>query len=273
MSTGPRKARRLFRDMPFTSVMAGVVYVFLIAPTLIVLPMSFGEGSELVFPPREWGLGLYRMMLDPTTGWLAASWNSFQIAVWASILAVLLGVPAAYALARVRILHGVGLIRFLLISPIFIPTIALALGLYFYFISLGINGTKVGLVLAHTLLITPFVILTVGSAINQLDRNVEVAASVFGAGPFRIFLQVVLPGLKPSIFAGALFAFLLSFDEVVVAWFTGKSSHPTLPVQMYSSIQWEVSPVLAAISTVLVLATSVVCMIVAVIQPPLKDAR
>lgn len=254
-----------------STVMAYLVYAFLIAPTLIVIPMSFGESSELVFPPRDWGLGLYRQMLDPATGWLAASWNSIRIALAAAVLAVILGVPAAYALARARMI-GRSALRFAAVSPIFIPTIVLALGLYLYFIALGINGTKFGLILAHTLLITPFVILTVGAALSQLDRNVEIAAGVCGAGPFRIFLRIVIPSLRPAILTGGLFAFLLSFDEVVVAWFIGRSAEPTLPVKMYSSIQWEVSPVLAAISTILVIATSIVCIVAAAVQPPVGDA-
>ncbi|MGP2494479.1 ABC transporter permease [Mesorhizobium sp. PUT5] len=253
-----------------TDIMAFFVYLFLIAPTIVVVPMSFGQGSELVFPPREWGLGLYRQMLDPATGWLSAGWNSLQIALAAALLSIVLGVPAAYALARARI-PGMGALRFSAISPIFIPTIVLALGLYFYFIAMGINGSKLGLILAHTLLITPFVILTVGASLNQLDRNVEVAASVCGAGPFRVFVQIVIPSLRPAILIGGLFAFLLSFDEVVVAWFIGRSADPTLPVKMYSSIQWEVSPVLAAISTVLVIAASIVCIIAAAIQPPTSN--
>lgn len=261
------------RNPGFTisSAVAWVIYAFLVLPTLIVIPMSFGQGSELMFPPRQWGLSLYREMLDPTKGWLAASWNSLQIALGATILAILLGVPASYALARRKPL--IGLTRFLALSPIFIPTIVLALGLYLYFLWLGINGTKMGLILAHAVLVGPFVLLTVGAALNQLDQNVEVASSVLGAGTLRIFLQVVLPGLRTAIVSSSFFAFLLSFDEVVVAWFIGKGSNPTLPVKMYSSIQWEISPVLAAISSILVVLTTAICIAVAFIQPNAAEPK
>lgn len=261
------------RNPGFTisTAVAWLIYAFLVLPTLIVIPMSFGKGSELVFPPRKWSLSLYRAMLDPAEGWIAAGWNSLQIAFGATVLAVILGVPASYALARRK--PFIGMTRFLALSPIFIPTIVLALGLYLYFMWLGINGTKIGLMLAHAVLVGPFVLLTVGAALNQLDKNVEVASSVLGAGTFRIFLQVVLPGLRPAIVSSAFFAFLLSFDEVVVAWFIGKGANPTLPVKMYSSIQWEISPVLAAISSILVVLTTAICVGVAFIQPNASEPK
>lgn len=247
------------------AVAAWVVYLFLIMPTIIVIPMSFGDSSELVFPPREWSLDLYRSMLDPGRGWLDAAARSFQVAILTTICAVLLGVPTAYGLARAKF-FGKRIIGFLSLSPIFAPTIVLALALYLYFASFGITGTITGLVISHTLLTTPFVILTTGSGMRHVDESIEDAAMVMGAGRLQIFLKVVLPLLRPSILSGALFAFLLSFDEIVVAWFVGSNFTPTLPVKMYSSIQWEISPVLAAISTVLIVLTTVVCVVAAVAQ-------
>jgi putative spermidine/putrescine transport system permease protein len=259
--------RKRFRLPPISTLLAYPIYAFLIMPTVIVVPMSFSSGNELVFPPRSLDLGLYRKLLDPSSGWLDASLRSFKIASLTAIIALCLGVPAAYGLARARF-PGKSALGFSMLSPIFAPTIVLALGLYLYFIKLGIAGSVLGLVFAHTLLVTPFVIVTVGSAILQLDEGIEHAGAVMGAGPIRIFFQIVVPGLRSSLLAGGLFAFLMSFDEVVVAWFVGTNSDPTLPVKMYSSIQWEVSPVLAAISTILVLLTVMVCLVAAMTQPP-----
>jgi putative spermidine/putrescine transport system permease protein len=259
--------RKRLRPPSISSVLAFPIYAFLIMPTVIVVPMSFNSGTELVFPPRSWDLGLYRRLLDPSSGWLDASLRSFKIAALTAVIALCLGVPAAYGLARARF-PGKSAVGFSILSPIFAPTIVLALGLYLYFIKLGLASSVLGLVLAHTLLVTPFVIVTVGSAILQLEEGIELAGSVLGAGPIRIFFQIVLPSLRPSMLAGGLFAFLMSFDEVVVAWFVGSNSNPTLPVKMYSSIQWEVSPVLAAISTVLVFLTIAICLVAALTQPP-----
>jgi putative spermidine/putrescine transport system permease protein len=260
----PRRKRRLLP--PIRTLLAYPIYAFLIMPTLIVVPMSFSSGNELVFPPRSLDLGLYRKLLDPSSGWLDASLRSFKIASLTAVIALCLGVPAAYGLARARF-TGKSALGFSILSPIFAPTIVLALGLYLYFIKLHIAGSALALVLAHTLLVTPFVMVTVGSAITQLEEGIEHAAAVLGAGPIRIFFQVVVPSLRSSMLAGGLFAFLMSFDEVVVAWFVGTNSDPTLPVKMYSSIQWEVSPVLAAISTVLVVLTVIVCLVAAMAQP------
>lgn len=248
------------------TVLVWSIYLFLVAPSFIVVPLSFGNPNELVFPPQQWGLELYARMLDPANGWIAAGLRSLQIGVLTTACALLLGLSAAYGLARAEF-PGKRVLNFLLMSPIFAPTIVLALALYLYFASVGLSGSLVGLVVAHTLLTTPFVILTAGSALRQIDENIEVAATVMGATRMQVFTKVTLPLLRPAILSGGLFAFLLSFDEVVVAWFVGSSYDPTLPVKMYSSIQWEVSPVLAAISTVLFALTCIVCVIAAFNQP------
>ncbi len=252
--------------LPFTPIAAWLIYVFLLMPNLIVIPMSFGGSNELMFPPTSWSFDLYRRMMDPSSGWLSAAQRSFEIGTLATICAVVLGVPAAYGLARGSF-PGKKALGFLLLSPIFAPTIVVALALYLYFAHLGLSGTLLGLVMGHTLEITPFVIVTALAGIRHLDPNVEIAATVMGASRFQVFYKVVLPLLRPSIMAGALFAFLLSFDEVVISWFVGGSGQPTLPVKMYSSIQWEISPVLAAISTVLVVITVAICVVAARLQP------
>lgn len=251
---------RLHRKVTVSVVIAWLVYLFLIIPSLIVVPISFGTSAELVFPPKAWGLDLYARALDPSQGWLAAGSRSLILGVLATGLALLMGVPAAYGLSRTSF-PGHKALSFMMLSPIFAPTIVIALALYLYFATLRINGTLFALVMAHAVIITPFLIVTTLSGLKHLDRNVENAAMVMGATRLQIFLRVVLPAIKGPVFAGSLFAFLISFDEVIVSWFIARSDQPTLPVKMYSSIQWEVSPVLAAISTFLVLVTVVISVV------------
>jgi putative spermidine/putrescine transport system permease protein len=246
----------------FSIFLAWPAYIFLVAPSLIVIPMSFGDSSELVFPPREWTLDLYRRMLEPQAGWLGSAWTSLQIGLATMVISTALGTLAAYGLTRAKFRGRSGL-TILLLSPMFVPTIIIALALYLAFSVIGMGGSLPAVVIGHTLITLPFIITTARASIAQLDEGIELAAEVMGANRLQIFRRVVLPSIRASVLSGALFAFLLSFDEVVISWFVGSPRSPTLPVKMYSSIQWEISPVLAAISTVLVIAAAAVCLIAA----------
>lgn len=262
--------RHMTRKFSVSIFVAWLVYLFLVVPSVIVIPMSFGNSAELVFPPKEWGLNLYAKALDPAEGWLSAGGRSLVLGILATGLALVMGVPAAYGLSRTSF-RGHKALSFMLMSPIFAPTIVIALALYLYFATLRMNGTLFALVMSHAVIITPFLVVTTLSGLKHLDRNIENAAMVMGATQLQIFFRVVLPAIKGPVFAGALFAFLLSFDEVIVSWFVAKSAQPTLPVKMYSSIQWEVSPVLAAISTFLVVITVIVSAVSALTQPVSSD--
>ncbi|MGV2019323.1 ABC transporter permease [Agrobacterium sp. 22-223-1] len=261
---------RMGRNVSASVFIAWLVYLFLIVPSLIVVPMSFGTSSELVFPPQHWGLDLYAKAIDPAQGWLSAGGRSFILGLVATGLALLMGVPAAYGLSRTDF-PGQKALSFMLLSPIFAPTIVVALALYLYFATLHINGSMFALAMAHAVIITPFLVVTTMSGLKHLDRNIENAAMVMGATQSQIFFGVVLPAIKGPVLAGSLFAFLLSFDEVIVSWFIARSDQPTLPVKMYSSIQWEVSPVLAAISTFLVFITVIISVVSAFTQSANSD--
>jgi len=250
------------RPSRLVSVSAWIIYLFLIVPSLIVIPMSFSNSTELVFPPKVWGLDLYQKMLDPGEGWLSAILRSTEVALVTAVCALVLGVLATYALERSEF-RGKKTIEFLFISPIFVPSIVLALALYLCFSYLGLAGSFIGLVVSHIIVTVPFVILTARAGMKQIDVGIETVAAVMGASKWQIFRKVVLPLLKPSLLSAGFFSFLLSFDEVVIAWFVGASVNPTLPVKMYSSLQWEISPVLAAISSLLLLITCVICIAVA----------
>lgn len=239
-------------------------YAFLVLPSLIVIPMSFGTGGELVFPPRSYSLELYRQYFREST-WMDVTYQSVKIGLATMVASLLFGFSAAYGISRTEF-RGKGLLTILLLSPMFMPHIAVALAMYLYLSKVGIVGTTFGLVAAHTVVTVPFVIVTAFAGLRYVDRNLELAAETMGAGRLRIVWKVVLPLVVPSIIVAGLFAFLLSFDEVVISYFISSVQSETLPVKMYSSIHWEISPVLAAISSLLTVLSFLACVAMALVQ-------
>lgn len=253
------------------TLLAALVYVFLLVPSLIVIPISFGTQHEIRFPPREFSLDLYRIFFS-SPAWTGPLLQSVKIALMTTTLALVTAVPAAYGIVRYEF-RGKQAITLLLMSPLVIPAIVMALGLYLYFSYLRITGTTLALVLGHTIYVTPFVIVMVAAGVQKLDPNLEFGATLMGAGRYRMFATVVVPQLIPSILAGGLFAFLISFDEVVISWFLVSATTTTLPVKMYSSIQWEVSPVIAAVSTMLTVLSFIICVLTAALQRSEQQER
>lgn len=246
------------------SVAAWAGYLFLMLPTLIVVPMSFGGKFEMSFPPRSFSTFLYEQLLF-TSNWMAAVLLSFEVAVSSALLSVVVGVPAAYSVVRGNY-PGKRLLSLLLLSPMFVPVIVVALGFYLYFARLHLTGSTIGLILAHTAYIIPYVMVTCIAGLRHVDPALERAAAIMGASPLQIFLRVVLPLLRPAILSGMLFAFLMSFDEVVIAYFISSADTMTLSVKMFSTIRWEMSPVLAAASAFLTVLSLVVCLVGAMFQ-------
>ncbi|WP_247476238.1 ABC transporter permease [Bradyrhizobium sp. 169] len=237
--------------------LAVIVYVFLLAPLVVTVPMAFGPTNTLAFPPTSYSLDLFRIFFN-SPAWLEPLFVSIKVALGSTALAMLAGVPAGYWIARHQFL-GKGLIAGIIMSPLVVPTIVTALGLYFYFSYLRISATTLSLVLGHVMCTLPYVILMIVAGVNKLDRNLEFGAELMGAGSIRMFLTVVLPQLIPSLVSATLFAFLLSFDEVVISWFLAGTSTVTLPVRMFSALEWEVSPVIAAVSTLFMAVSLLVC--------------
>jgi putative spermidine/putrescine transport system permease protein len=248
----------------FGTALALLVYAFLLLPSLIVIPVSFGTQHEIKFPPREFSLELYALFFS-TPAWTDPLIQSAKIAALTTVLALITAVPAAYGIVR-HDFPGKKFITVLMMSPLVIPAIVMALGLYLYFSYLRVTGTTLALVLGHTIYVTPFVIVMVAAGVQKLDPNLEFGATLMGAGRYRMFATVVLPQLVPSILAGGLFAFLISFDEVVISWFLVSAKTTTLPVKMYSAIQWEISPVIAAVSTMLTVLSLLICIVTAALQ-------
>jgi len=246
-------------------VLAVLVYAYLVLPSLIVIPISFSGAGDMSFPPKTYSLALYREFFSTST-WMAPLIQSLKIAGISAVIVIVAAVPAAYALVRFEF-PGKRLVMMLMMSPVLVPVIVLALGMYLYFSRLGATGTTLAIVLGHSVYVIPFVIVTVAAGIRQMDPAIEFAATVMGANRTTLFLRVVLPQLTPSVVAGILFAFLISFDEVVIAWFLSSAQTTTLPVRMYSSIQWGVSPVIAAVSTLLTALSFLVCLVSVMLQP------
>jgi putative spermidine/putrescine transport system permease protein len=237
--------------------LAWLVYGFLLMPIVVVIPMSFGTQYAFEFPPRALSLYLYgRLFRDPS--WMSAVWLSVRVAGLATLLSLGLGVPAAYSLVRGRY-PGRRVITLFLLSPILIPVIVIAFAMYLYFARLHLIGSFAGLVLAHTVYTLPFVLVTCLAGMRHVDIHLESAASVMGAGRLTIFRRITLPLLRPAMVVGGLFAFLMSFDEVVIAFFVVQTTSMTVPVKMYGSMQHDTSPILAAVASVLTFVSMGVC--------------
>ena len=246
-------------------IMASLGYLFLLAPMFIIVPMSLGQTNELEFPPRELSIELYRAFFsDPS--WWGSAVQSVRVATATTALALFLGVPSAYVIARgPRYLRKI--LSILFMAPILVPVVVVGLGMYLQLSRLGLVETTIGLIFAHTVMATPYVIISITAGLRHLDASLETAASIMGASDAKVFFSIVLPQIVPSIVVAGLFAFLISFDEVVVAYFVTGPTTMTLPVKMYSAIRWEISPVIAAVGTGLTLVSSFGCILALWLQP------
>lgn len=235
-----------------TMILAVLVAILLAGPMFIVVPMSFSTAPSLEFPPPGFWLGYYRRFFtDPN--WTGALFNSFAIGFGTMALAMLLGAPASFALMRHRFRFR-GLFRIIVLMPLIVPHIVMALGYYTYFGSLGLVQSMAGVILAHTCLAIPVVVLTLTSALTNFDRRVENAAANLGARPLTTFRLVTFPILRPAFLVAALFAFIHSFDETVIAIFISGRDSATLPRQMFNSFQMEADPAISAASSLLLAA-------------------
>lgn len=230
-----------------------LVLLFLVAPVLAVVPMSFSSASVLELLPANPGWSQYRRFFE-SPEWMHALAISAQVALGTMVLATIIGVLAALGLARLG-RRARSLIEAMLILPRIVPTIVFAVAAYSLYLKLGLVGSVAGLVLAHSVLATPFVVVFVGSALRGLDPSLTEASRSLGAGPVATFFRVVFPQIRLAVAGSALFAFNVSFDEVVVTLFISGLRSKTLPVKVWDAIQYEISPILPAISTLVVVAT------------------
>lgn len=237
-----------------TVFFASAVIIFLILPNLVIVPLSFSPSEYFQFSASFSFRWYERFFEDPR--WTEAFLRSIRIGVYVSFLSTTLGFAAAFALVRGS-LPASQLLSGLVLSPLVVPHVVLAAGLFVLFISLGLLQTEVGLVLAHTLIATPIVIMTVMVSMRGLRRELELAAMSLGAGYALTLWRVVLPQLRQGILTGALLAFVSSFDETTLSIFLGGVGSTTLPIKMWDGITVESNPVLPAASTIVLLCSTV----------------
>lgn len=245
-------------------VYCGAVFVFLMLPIFIVVPISFSSSLYLDFPPRGFSLQWYRRFFD-SYEWMAAAWTSTRVGLLATLLASGLGTSAALALARSRF-PGKNVVIAFLISPTIIPVIVIAIALYGVYARLKLVGSLTGLVLAHTAIGLPFVIVTVLATLQAVDERLEYAALSLGATPLRAFWHVLLPLIRPGIISGALFAFVASWDDVVIALFISGTRSATLPKQMWEGLRSEINPTIAAVSSLLIVLSVVLMLLLELLR-------
>jgi putative spermidine/putrescine transport system permease protein len=230
-------------------LLAWMVAIFLVAPMAIIVPMSFSNAISFEFPPPGYWTGYYAQYFT-NPAWLEATANSFIIAFSSMTFTLLVALPAAFGFVRYRF-AGRTVLNLLIMVPIIVPAIVSALGYYGFLSLVHLVGTHAGMIIAHSVLSIPVAFLVIAAALKGFDRNLERAAMSAGAGPLRTFFLVTLPVLRPGILVGALFAFLHSFNEAVVAIFIAGRDASTLPKKMFESIRLESDPVIAVVSTLL----------------------
>jgi putative spermidine/putrescine transport system permease protein len=228
-----------------------LVLAFLILPILVIVPLSFSSGTFLSFPLPGLSLRWYEEFFT-SAPWQLSLRNSLIVASATTVLATILGTLAALGLTRAS-LPGKTLLMGLILSPMVVPLVIIAVGVYFFYAPLGLTGSLLGLTLAHTALAVPFVVITVAATLQGFDPNHARAGASLGASPAVVFFRIILPLILPGVISGALFAFVTSFDEVVVALFLTGPQERTLPRQMFNGIRENISPVITAVASLLIL--------------------
>ena len=238
-------------------VICGLIFFFLIAPIVVIIPLSFNAEDFFTFTPEMLALNPEGYSLkhyddfSTNANWQQALWNSVRIAPMATILSVSFGTLAAIGLSQPHVPFRRAIMA-ILISPMIVPLIISAAGMYFFYSRVGLQGTYWGVVLAHAALGIPFVIITVTATLVGFDRSLTRASASLGADPVTTFFKVQMPLILPGVISGGLFAFITSFDEVVVVLFVGSAGQKTLPWQMFTGLREQISPTILAVATILV---------------------
>ena len=257
----PHRQPRVGRFM--LAVVSGAVLLFLCLPIAVVVPMSFSSASSLTFPPPGLSLRWYESFFgDPR--WVRAASTSALVALASSVAALVLGSIAAYGLVR-GTFRGRALLEGNFIAPLILPPVITAVALYIFFAQIGLLGTILGLIIAHTILTVPYVVLLMSVAIRQFDVRIEQVAYSLGASWLRMFKSVLLPNLLPSVLAAWIFAFIISFDEVIVTLFLA-GAYDTIPKRMFNELILQVNPTITAIATLLIALSVVTIGIIALLM-------
>ena len=244
-----------------------ITLFLLIVPSLVVIPMSFSASQYLEFPPQEWSLRWYENYFfswkveNGFNDWMAATWTSIKVAVLTIFVAVPICTMAAYGLVNSS--SRTSKILFpIFISPMMVPIILVAIGLFYFFVQFKLVGSVLGLVIGHSLVALPLVLIIVFSALKNYDMNQEKVARSLGAGRFRAFREITLPQIKFSIISASLIAFLTSFDEIIISLFVAGGDNSTITRSMFLALRDQIDPTIAAISTILIIISSGLLIIV-----------
>jgi putative spermidine/putrescine transport system permease protein len=233
-----------------------LIFLFLIFPILVIVPLSFNAipyfsftEKMLSLDPEGYSLRWYIEFFN-SLNWQGAIKNSFIIAIFSTLISTFLGTLAALGLSRPNFPFKTTIMG-ILISPMVVPLIISAAGMFFFYSRIGLQGTFIGVILAHAALATPFVVITVTATLVGFDRSLTRSAATLGSSPTRTFFKITIPLITPGVVSGGLFAFITSFDEVVVILFVGSYSQRTIPWQMFSGIREQISPTILAVATIL----------------------
>jgi putative spermidine/putrescine transport system permease protein len=249
------------KDRLWLYIISGFILFLLIVPSLVVIPMSFSDSQYLEFPPKNWSLRWYENYFSSGqvgmgfNDWIGATWTSVKVAILTIFVATPIGTMAAYGLinssTRVRsILFPV------MISPMMVPVILVAIGLFYFYVKFKMVNSVLGLVLGHSLVAMPLVLIIVLAALKNYDMNQEKVARSLGASRLRAFFEITLPQIKFSIISASLISFLTSFDEVIISLFVAGGDNSTITRAMFLALRDQIDPTIAAISTILIIISS-----------------
>lgn len=245
---------------PVFGVLVFFLYLFLLAPLLIVFVISFSSNQFLSFPPEGFTLDWYKA-LPEQRAFTEGMKVSLIVAAAVTVIVLLIGVPAALAIDRYKF-KSTGAVLSFFLSPLLVPSIVLGLGMVLLFSPLGLTNTYTGIIIGHVAITFPFVVRTTLMSLATSDTSCESAARVLGAGPWTVFRRVTLPIIQPGVIAGGVIAFIVSFDEAVIALFVAESGLPTLPVQVLRYVENSADAAVAALSVILILFSLLVVVIV-----------
>ncbi len=235
-------------------VICALIFIFLIAPIVVIVPLSFNSEPYFTYPMPGYSLRWYEVIFGDSPQsllWQRSIQNSVIVGAGATALATALGTLAALGLNRANFPFKGGVMA-VLISPMIVPLVVTAVGMFYFYAQIGLASTLPGIVLAHTALGVPFVVITVTATLAGFDQNLVRAGAILGAGPMRVFFTVTLPLILPGVVSGALFAFATSWDEIVVVLFLASTEQHTIPRRMWSGIRELINPTITAAATMLI---------------------
>ncbi|RDI60210.1 ABC transporter permease [Microvirga subterranea] len=241
-------------------IVVAVLFLFLLAPVILVVPISFSGEQILSFPPESWSLRWYAALAD-NPKMISAFWTSLMLGAIVTLISLAVAIPAAYVIVRMRTMGSTFLYN-LFTAPLLLPTIVLGLAILIVFASIGFLGTFTGLVIGHLVITLPYALRVLATTLGNLNLSCEEAASTLGGRPLTVFRRVTLPMMAPGIVAATALCFLVSFDEVVITLFLTGPRLTTLPVELFHHVESRADPLVASVSVLLILLTLAVVMIV-----------